>query len=117
MTHTQEHTSHTKLIWKVFAILSAITLVEVILGIIKPEALHLKGMFGTSFLNIIFLVLTLVKAYYITWFFMHMADEKKSLRRAVVWTAIIYVVYLATLLLIEGSYINDVLGPLTKWNY
>ena len=48
---------------------------------------------------------------------MHMADEKKSLRRAVVWTALFLICYLATLLLIEGSYINDVLGPLTKWNY
>ena len=117
MTHEQEHPSHTKLIWKVFAILSAITIVEVALGIAKPDVLYLTKLFGTSPLNIIFLVLTLVKAYYITWFFMHMADEKKSLRRAVVWTAIFLIIYLAALLLIEGSYINDVLGPLVKWNY
>ena len=117
MAHAQEHTSHTKLIWKVFAILSVITIVEVALGIIKPDALYLTKFLGTSPLNIIFLVLTLVKAYYITWFFMHMADEKKSLRRAVVWTSVFLIIYLATLLLIEGSYINDVLGPLTKWNY
>jgi len=115
--HEQEHTSHTKLIWKVFGILSVITLVEVILGIMKPEVLHLTKILGTSPLNIIFLVLTIVKAYYITWFFMHMADESKSLRRAVVWTALFLIFYLATLLLIEGSYINNVLGPLTKWNY
>ncbi len=117
MAHTKEHKSHTKLIWKVFGILSAITLVEVILGIKKPEYLHLTHFLGTSILNIIFLVLTLVKAYYITWFFMHMADEKKNLRRAVVWTALFLICFLAALLLIEGSYINDVLGPLTKWNY
>lgn len=117
MTHAQEHKSHTKLIWKVFAILSVITIVEVFLGITKPEALYLTKLLGTSPLNIIFLILTLVKAYYITWFFMHMADEKKSLRRAVVWTAVFLIIYLATLLLIEGSYLNDVLGPLTKWNY
>jgi len=115
--HEQEHTSHTKLIWKVFGILSVITLVEVILGIMKPESLHLTRILGTSPLNIIFLVLTIVKAYYITWFFMHMADESKSLRRAVVWTAVFLIIYLAALLLIEGSYIYDVLGPLTKWNY
>jgi cytochrome c oxidase subunit IV len=115
--HAQEHTSHTKLIWKVFIILSVITIVEVILGIIKPDVLHLTTILGTSPLNIIFLVLTLVKAYYITWFFMHMADETKSLRRSVVWTAVFLVIYLATLLLIEGSYLNDVLGPLVKWNY
>ena len=117
MAHAQEHKSHTGLIWKVFGILSVITIVEVIFGIIKPDALHLTHFAGTSLLNIIFLVLTLVKAYYITWFFMHMADETKSLRRAVVWTAIFLIIYLATLLLIEGSYINDVLAPLVKWNY
>lgn len=69
MAHAQEHTSHTKLIWKVFAILSIITIVEVALGIEKPDFLHLTTLFGTSPLNIIFIVLTLVKAYYITWFF------------------------------------------------
>jgi cytochrome c oxidase subunit IV len=116
MAHAQEHKSHTKLIWKVFAILSVITLVEVILGISKPEFLHLTKFLGTSLLNSIFLILTLVKAYYITWFFMHMADEKKNLRRAVVWTALFLICYLAALILIEGSYINDVMGPLTKWN-
>lgn len=115
--HEQEHKSHTKLIWKVFGILSVVTLVEVILGIMKPEVLHLTKILGTSPLNIIFLVLTIVKAYYITWFFMHMADESKSLRRAVVWTAVFLIIYLAALVLIEGSYIHDVLGPLTKWNY
>jgi len=115
--HSQEHTSHTKLIWKVFGILSVITIVEVILGIIKPDALHLTKILGTSPLNIIFLVLTIVKAYYITWFFMHMADEKKSLRRSVVWSAVFLIIYLSALLLIEGSYINDVLAPLVKWNY
>ena len=115
--HSQEHTSHTKLIWKVFGILSLITIVEVILGIIKPDILHLTKILGTSPLNIIFLVLTIVKAYYITWFFMHMADEKKSLRRSVVWSAVFLIIYLSALLLIEGSYINDILAPLVKWNY
>ena len=115
--HAQEHKSHTGLIWKVFGILSVITIVEVILGIMKPDALHLTKILGTSPLNIIFLVLTLVKAYYITWFFMHMADESKSLRRAVVWTAVFLIIYLATLLLIEGSYINEILSPLVKWSY
>lgn len=117
MAHAQEHKSHTKLIWKVFGILSIITLVEVVLGILKPDVLHHSHILGTSPLNIIFLVLTIAKAYYITWFFMHMADEKKSLRRAVVWTAVFLILYIATLLLIEGNYINNVLSPLVKWKY
>ena len=114
MAQTQ---SHTALIWKVFGILSVITIVEVILGISKPDFLFSTKILGTSPLNIIFLVLTIAKAYYITWFFMHMVDEKKNLRRAVVWTAVFLICYLAALLLIEGSYIQDVLGPLVKWDY
>lgn len=116
MAHA-EHTSHTKLIWKVFAILSVITIVEVALGIYKPDFLYLTNFLGTSLLNIIFIVLTIAKAYYITWFFMHMVDETKSLRRSVVWTAVFLITYLVTLLLIEGSYVHDVLAPYTKWNY
>ena len=47
MTHAQEHNSHTKLIWKVFAILSVITIAEVALGITKPDALYLTKILGT----------------------------------------------------------------------
>ena len=106
--HANEHKSHTVLIWKVFGILSVITIVEVVLGIIKPASLHLTKFLGTSPLNIIFLVLTLAKAYYITWDFMHMRDETTGLRRAVIWTAIFLISYLVVLVLIEGDYIYEV---------
>jgi cytochrome c oxidase subunit 4 len=59
-------------------------------------------------LNLIFIVLTIVKAYYITWDFMHMRDETKSLRRMVVWTAIFLICYLVLILLVEGDYIFEV---------
>ena len=117
MAHEAEHSSHAALIWKVFIFLSVITVVEVILGIIKPAALHLTSFLGTSPLNWLFLILTLVKAYGITWYFMHMKDEKKWYRRSVVWTTIFLICYLATLLLIEGSYLNEVMSPYIKWNY
>jgi hypothetical protein len=35
-----EYVSNTSKIWKVFGILSLVTIVEVILGILKPESLH-----------------------------------------------------------------------------
>ena len=114
MAHAQ---SHTKRIWIVFWILSAITIVEVALGIYKPEALHLTSILGTSPLNWIFIILTLAKAYGITWSFMHMEGEKTWFRRAVVWTAVFLICYLVTLLLIEGGYLFDTMSPLTKWNY
>jgi len=56
MSHAK---SHTALIWKVFAFLSLITIVEVFLGIVKPAALNLTQFLGTSVLNWIFLILTL----------------------------------------------------------
>ena len=112
MAHAQ---SHTKRIWNVFWILSAITIVEVILGIYKPDVLHLTSFSGTSPLNWLFIILTLAKAYGITWSFMHMEGEKTWFRRAVVWTAVFLIIYLVTLLLIEGDYLYSTLAPLVRW--
>ena len=97
----------TQKIWGVLILLSIITSFEVFLGITKPESLmaHFVGM---KILNWIFIILTLAKAYYITWDFMHMRDEKASLRRMVVWTAVFLICYLIFILLQEGGYIQDV---------
>lgn len=119
--------SNEQKIWGVFVFLSIITIVEVALGIIKPESLMfpfmspfegelfavLANIFLAPFiymkpLNLIFIFLTVVKAYYITWDFMHMRDEAIGLRRSVVWTAIFLICYLVLILLIEGDYIFEV---------
>jgi len=96
--------SNTAKIWGVLAFLTFVTVIEVILGIIKPESLsgHILGM---KALNWIFIILTIVKAYYITWDFMHMRDETPGLRRAVVWTSIFLIAYLVFILLQEGGYV------------
>ncbi len=113
MAHAHDN-SNVKRIWMVFGLLSVVTIVEVALGIVKPDFLHLNGI-GTSWLNWIFIILTLVKAYYITWTFMHMEGEKTWFRRAVVWTAVFLIIYLVTLLLIEGGYLFETLAPLVRW--
>lgn len=111
MAHdTHLHTSNTKRIWSVFIILSIVTLVEVILGIIKPAFLIDTYFISLKLLNWIFIILTIVKAYYITWAFMHMEGETKGLRRSVVWTAVFLIVYLVFILLTEGDYIFEVLN-------
>ncbi len=99
--------SNTQKIWGVLIFLTIVTIIEVALGIAKPEALMGKVL-GMKALNWIFIVLTLVKAYYITWDFMHMRDETKALRRMVVWTAIFLILYLLFILLQEGGYVFDV---------
>lgn len=96
--------SNTQKIWGVLILLSIITAVEVVLGIYKPESLMVKVLY-MKLLNWIFIILTIVKAYYITWDFMHMRDETKALRRMVVWTAVFLILYLIFILLQEGGYV------------
>ena len=116
MSH--EHVSNTKRIWFVFGLLSVVTTVEVILGIQKPEALHNNMLLGMNLLNWIFYILTIFKAYYIVWAFMHMEGEKSSLRWSVVASVVFLVIYLLFILLIEADYIFEIFRDSTiKWNF
>jgi len=105
-------------IWGVLIFLSIITTIEVILGILKPSFLINTNFLHMKLLNWIFIILTIVKAYYITWDFMHMRDEKGSLKKSVVWTSVFLILYLTALLLIEGNYIFDVYQDgFVKWDF
>ncbi len=104
----QAHESNTKKIWVVFGILSLVTIVEVIFGIYKPKSLFFNNFLGMNLLNWLFIILTIVKAYYITWAFMHMEGENKWFRRSVVWTAVFLMIYLSFILLVEGNYVYEV---------
>ncbi len=109
MAHdTVHHESNTKRIWFVFILLSIVTLVEVILGIIKPSFLVDTLFLGLKLINWIFIILTIYKAYYIAWSFMHLEGETKGLRRAIVWTGLFLIVYLLFILLTEGDYIYEI---------
>ena len=110
--------SNTTKIWGVLIFLSIVTAVEVALGITKPKVLTDNYLIGMKLLNWIFILLTLVKAYYIAWDFMHLRDEKSSLRRAIVWTPIFLVSYLIFILLFEADYIYNVWKDgFVKWNF
>ncbi|CAI8295456.1 MAG: cytochrome C oxidase subunit IV family protein [Flavobacteriaceae bacterium] len=96
--------SNTQKIWGVLILLTIVTTVEVVLGIIKPEFM-MESFLSMKILNWVFIILTIVKAYYITWDFMHMRDETTALRRVVVWTAIFLICYLLWILIQEAGYI------------
>ena len=92
-------------IWKVFFILLIVTAVEVALGIIKPDVL--MGQFlGTSVLNIIFILLTLLKAFYIVMEFMHLKYERKNLIWTIALPMLVLIPYLAFIVLTEGEYMK-----------
>jgi cytochrome c oxidase subunit IV len=116
MSH--EHVSNTKRIWNVFFLLSAVTTVEVILGILKPHFLHHTEFLTLSLLNWIFYILTVFKAYYIVYAFMHMEGEVTWLRRVVIVPVIFLVIYLIFILLTEGHYIYGIFkDSIIKWNF
>lgn len=110
--------SNVSKIWGVFTLLSIVTIVEVFLGISKPEFLTSNKLLALKYLNWIFIILTLVKAYYITWDFMHMRDETKSMKLAVVLTTVFLICYLVFIVLVEGDYIFNVYKEIyIKFNF
>ncbi len=116
MSH--EHVSNLGRIWKVFGILSVITIVEVFFGIVKPDFMHMNNFLSMNLLNWFFIILTIVKAYYIIWAFMHMEAETPGLRWAVVSSVVFLVLYLLFILLVEADYIFEVFKDSTiKWNF
>jgi cytochrome c oxidase subunit IV len=109
--------SNQQKIWGVLIFLSIVTGIEVSLGINKPEIL-LNKFLGLKLLNWMFIIMTLIKAYYITWDFMHIRDEKSFLKNSIVVPLLILIPFLLFILLIEGSYIFDVmLGGFKSWNF
>jgi cytochrome c oxidase subunit 4 len=128
MAHNTEHKleifrglvkfkSNVQKIWGVVIFLSVVTAIEVALGIVKPEIL-MNYFLSMKLINWIFVILTLVKAYYITWDFMHMRDEKFGLQVSVVITLIFLIAYAAFIFLVEGNYIYDIMYEgFVSWNF
>lgn len=114
---TVKFKSNQQKIFGVLIFLSIITAIEVVLGIYKPDSL-MTMVGGMKLLNWIFIILTLVKAYYIAWDFMHLRDEKSGFKMSIVIPLLILIPYLAFILLTEGGYIFDVYRDgFIKWNF
>ena len=109
--------SNIQKIWGVLIFLSIVTTVEVILGILKPQIL-MSMFLGMKILNWIFIILTIVKAYYIAWDFMHIRDEKGSLKGSIVLPLVVLIPYLCFILLLEADYIYEVMRTgFVSWNF
>lgn len=109
--------SNVQKIWGVLVFLSIVTTIEVVLGILKPTSL-MAPFLGMKILNWIFIILTLVKAYYIAWDFMHIRDEKGSFKGSIVLPLLILIPYLAFILIVEADYIYEVMNAgFVSWNF
>jgi cytochrome c oxidase subunit IV len=103
--HSVEHGEHqkpqTKDLWRVFWILLILTAVEFAIAFGLDTDTFKYTKIG------IFVIMTIVKAYFIVGNFMHLKGEVKSL----IWTVILpvmFVVWLLVALIVEGGYIGSV---------
>lgn len=83
----------------VLAILSVVTIVEVGMGMMwsRDESM-------AEILKWTFIILTLVKAGYITMIFMHLGDEKKSFQATILIPYFVLIGYLIFICLVEALY-------------
>jgi len=103
--HAEEHEAMSKgKIWKVFFILLALTVVEFIIALAIPHTVM-----STGIRNFLYIALTLVKAYYIVAYFMHLKFEKYALIVAIL-ASFVFIIYFIILMLTEGAYIQDSLA-------
>ncbi|HMJ46164.1 MAG TPA: cytochrome C oxidase subunit IV family protein [Ferruginibacter sp.] len=103
-----QHESGTKKIWKTFWLLSAITVVELGIGL-SIYTIH-KGDHPNSTLVLFFkgmvCILTLAKAYYIVSIFMHLGNEIRNMIMTVVVPLILFVWFLTAFLWDGNSWKN-----------
>ncbi len=100
--HAHEHETMTKgKIWQVFFYLLGITALEFFI------ALYLipKGIVSHGVGNFAYIALTLVKAFYIVAYFMHLKFEKFAFKASII-LSLIFIVYFIILMLTEGSYMQ-----------
>jgi len=94
----------TREIWLVFWLLLIVTAIEVVLGIMKPSFMLERRLIGVTLLNHTFIILTIVKAYYIVYSFMHLGSEKKHLKWSIILPVWVLIPYLLFILLTEAFY-------------
>lgn len=94
------HGSVYERIGKPFLILLAITVAEFILALAIPESVLPKGI-----KNVVYIVLTVAKAFYIVAFFMHLKYEKIGLVYALL-VPVVFVIGLIAALFREAAFLN-----------
>jgi cytochrome c oxidase subunit IV len=104
--HTEEEGKpKRKQLWKVFWIMLVITIVELIIGTYAGDwgLLEATRKSGLT-LKFIFVILTLVKAAYIVFQFMHLSHETKFFKYTILMPYGIFIGYLIFIILVEGTY-------------
>lgn len=106
-----------KNLMNVFWLLLIVTIVEVVIGWFWHDIREATGL-SKTWLIIVFVAFTLIKAGYIVMTFMHLGDENKWLRWSILGPYSLFVVYLVYMTSInEGNYsqaYRNLIEPVTK---
>ena len=92
-----------KNIWKVTAILSIITAVEVLVGVFLSKTAVGADSAVWHSIKVFYVVLTLLKAGYIVLVFMHLGDERKAFKWVVLAPYALFIFYLLYMLFVEAN--------------
>lgn len=98
-------------IWRVFFYLLALTALEFFIALVLVHGGVIEKGMGV---NIVYIVLTLLKAYYIVAYFMHLKFEKFGFIMSVT-TSFIFIIYFIILLLTEGGYLHSHYDLFPHW--
>ena len=104
--HAPEHSGGTKRIWKIFWVLSLLTIIELALGYFM-YAMH-TNLSHTTILatKTVIGALTLMKAYYIVSVFMHLGDELRNMIMTITVPLILFVWFIIAFLWDGNSWKN-----------
>ena len=106
ITFQPDHSGGTSRIWKIFWVLSALTIIELALGYF----LYLKHGQLSEFIVLstkcVIGILTLAKAYYIVSVFMHLGDEVRNLIMTIVVPLVLFVWFIIAFLYDGNSWKN-----------
>lgn len=91
-------TMDVKGIWKVFFVLLLITVVEFIIALAVPESAMPQ-----IIKNVIYIVLTILKAFYIVAYFMHLKFERINLIYSII-VPLVFIMGIIAALLYESNY-------------
>ncbi len=98
-------------IWKVFFYLLALTALEFFIALVLVHGGYVEK--GLA-VNATYIALTLVKAYYIVAYFMHLKFETFGFIMSIS-IVFLFIVYLIILMLTEGTYLKTHYNPFSFW--
>jgi caa(3)-type oxidase subunit IV len=98
--HHDDHVSMTKKkIWSVFWVLLGITAIEFFIALVMIP----QGMIGQGLGNVIYIALTILKAFYIVAYFMHLKFEKFALIYSII-VPLVFIIFFIIWMLYEGNF-------------